>query len=272
MPYFKGWLQGLEIPVHRIEAPELSGPLRILVLSDLHFHSGIGEAGVDALTAVMRRLCAEQRPGLILFAGDFIDHDGGLPLLERFASALDPSPPKLAVLGNHDLFEYPLWHLLFFPFLRRIRRRAVDTQAIRSILRSGGIELLENGTAMLELGMGRVAVTGIDPRVRMEGLSLPPLPARGSAGFRIALSHYPVLASSCAECDLFIAGHSHGGLFRACGKARGKGAAGEAAAGGLFPRNGGHILVTRGLGSSREIPFRFGINPDIRVIILSPRD
>ncbi|MFO8009140.1 MAG: metallophosphoesterase, partial [Candidatus Brocadiia bacterium] len=72
-------------------------PLRILHLTDLHFH------GRDATKLrFLRRLATEDEYDLVLFTGDLIHSPAGLPALREAAGLFRPRLGSFGVLGGHD--------------------------------------------------------------------------------------------------------------------------------------------------------------------------
>lgn len=212
-----GWQLGpltVDRPVVRV--PGLPSRLSILHLSDLHFSPGDGPL-LDELAAVLAGLPG--RPDLVTIAGDFINEDAGLPLVERFLRLLPEGPPKVAVLGNHDFFRVPplqaLLALVSNASVFRVRR-PMDTPRLREILRTGGVDLLEHaGRTFRPAGLA-VHVTGLrQPEPRREHEAGPDVPTTPEATLRILLAHRPDVDQAYASRHhLFLGGHTHGGQVR----------------------------------------------------------
>ncbi|HHY55095.1 MAG TPA: hypothetical protein GYA08_06630 [Chloroflexi bacterium] len=83
--------------------------LRILQLSDSHFHGGKRTRREQAKIARVRALTAGMEYDLLIHTGDFIHFDGGL---ENVLDLLDAVPrPRLGafgVFGNHDYTHYAM--------------------------------------------------------------------------------------------------------------------------------------------------------------------
>jgi predicted MPP superfamily phosphohydrolase len=73
------------------------------------------------------------------------------------------------------------------------------------------------------------------------------------------------------RADLVLSGHTHGGQIDWPGLGRvllGKKARRWAA--GLYPHNGGHVYVNKGVGFGWR--FRFGVRPEVAVFTLKPAE
>jgi predicted MPP superfamily phosphohydrolase len=266
--YLKPWLEGLETPIIELRSSRVDNDITLMVMSDLHLHSGLGGRRLERLCRIIAALRETHRPDIALLAGDFIDHGSGIGMLEAPLDALngglEKKPRAFAVLGNHDLHRYALWHLLAFPFLKTLKRKPEDSDALRSLFERKGVSLLEDRGEEIRIGETLVSIFGFAPRTpRAAHISA------DSKAFRIVLSHYPEYSFDSVGEDLFVAGHTHGGYAR-IGTRRIVKKSSRGLDSGLYGRDGRFIYVSKGVGSSREVPVRFGIAPDISFIRIAP--
>ena len=202
----------LEVTHTRIPCAGLDEPLTVALLADIQ---------TDRIGAyeerVMKRVMQE-RPDLILFAGDYIQHDG------RAAHQLGSRDARLT--------------------LRRAERRRlrelferVGLAAPLGIFAVGGNTdgrgwetcfegldahvFIESGRVLARdaQGRARVLISGLDPsdssrvnaRVDRAAPEEKPAGSRSPGPLHIALGHYPNFARGRVDADLLVAGHCHGG-------------------------------------------------------------
>lgn len=107
-----------------------SRPLRIALLSDIHYGSLVSTADLSLLCSRIRT----QQPDLILLAGDLIDNSLQLVRQTDFIAQISGLQAPLgiyAVLGNHELVN-------------------ADKQEIVNFYRAGGIRVLQDETVVLD--------------------------------------------------------------------------------------------------------------------------
>lgn len=197
------------LTVTRANVPmPLHAPLKVAVLSDLHVGPYKGAAfirrAVDRTNALM--------PDIVLLAGDYLLAD-----VADASAAQDLAPLKdlhpvvgtFAVLGNHD---HGLYRTLFG--LSDVQRD--PSPDVRDILGDLGIQLLDNQNVVLEFGVDRLAVAGVDDRwvpTSDVGKALEGIPENVPV---ILLAHNPdvLLDPRSASASLIVAGHTHGGQVR----------------------------------------------------------
>jgi predicted MPP superfamily phosphohydrolase len=238
----------IETTRHTVTLP-VGAPLRIVLLSDLH---------VQARGRRERRvleIVREQRPDVILVAGDDVATRGGTPLSPDEATAVrgvlsDLRAPLgvFAVLGN---WEHWRW------------------LAHGSALEGLGVRWLVDDAAEIRPGLWLV---GLDdacasrPDVAAAFRRVPP------SALALTLMHSPApFAQVAARSPLALAGHTHGGqirlpflppLWRPPGS-------GDYVA-GWYRRGASRLYVTRGIGTS-ILPLRFLCRPEVAVIDVVPQ-
>jgi len=222
-------------------APKAMKGLRAVFASDFHLRRNVSPGPVVDLI----RSCDAD---LILFGGDFADTDDqALRLFESFRSLRAPLG-MYAAIGNNDAEAFS------------------SVPALRQALRKCGVKLLVNESVQLN----GFSIGGADEYKYGSGSAKGLF--SGRSGYRILISHYPVLSGVSA--DLVLSGHTHGGQFNALGLtpyAIGYEQIGvphsrrPAAVSGMHEIDGVRLLVSKGLGISR-IPLRIGARPEIHLL------
>ena len=217
---------------------------RAVHLTDLHLdryqprHDRIVEA-VDEL-----------KPDWIFITGDLLNVPEGLPHLFRFLAALRDIAPVFITLGNHDHYS------------------GVTIEQYADLAVQHDITLLVNDSAIIQTGVGELAIAGVDdPSLHRADLRCIPPPARHR--FTLLLAHAPNILDqmeSHHEVDLILCGHSHGGQWQIPGIPTFWLPPGCNNRIGGEHRSGEHKLyVNRGLGWS-FLPLRWNCKPEIAVI------
>lgn len=253
----------LTVTHYTLETPKLTGPIRIVHLSDLH-NRQFGPENSRLLSAV-----AAEHPDCIAFTGDLLDRRQ--PYSEasaRFVTELTRLAPVYFVFGNQEI-------------------RGGHAERLRKALTQSGVHVLDNAMDTLTVRGQTISMLGLND-FESHQLGLRPFPPcrallrhfEGAPGFRLLLSHYPhyfagyrrAYQYSRYDIDLFLAGHAHGGLIR-LPFLPGVYAPGQ----GVFPcftagfYRQGHaaMLVSRGLGNS-GLPRRIHNPPELVVLDLLP--
>jgi uncharacterized protein len=235
----------LEVSHHRLAAPGLQRPLRLVVLADLQTDA-VGEYE----RAVFRQV-RELAPDLVLLPGDYLQlparqRQAQVPALRALFEPLEPPLGIWAVGGNVDP---PGWPALF------------EGTAVATFPRSGTVTLRED--------------------LRLTGLSLadsfsPALQVPPESGvFHILFGHAPDFALGDNQAQLLVAGHTHGGQVRlpGIGPLITLSQVPRAWAAGLTRLSGGRsLVVSRGIGMERgRAPrLRFFCRPELVVLDLVP--
>jgi uncharacterized protein len=174
------------------EWPTGTPPLRIALLSDIHF--GNRAMGIERLNVIVEQVNAA-RPDMILIAGDFVVGHDAMGASERAAGLEEPlsrlNAPLgvIAVLGNHDHWTAP--------------------DAIRAALTRARITVLENRAVR----RGPVTVVGVgDVFSGQDDLERAIASSAGMGGVPIILTHSPDLVDEIQSgYRLIMAGHTHCG-------------------------------------------------------------
>jgi uncharacterized protein len=237
------WVQVRQVSIPR---PELTAPLRIVVLSDIQTDH-VGDFERDVFT---RATALE--PDLILLPGDFLQVGGRGrdPQVAAFRALLPLLQAPLGVWAVQGNAEGPRWAEELFG--------GTHVQA-RAATHSVDLGALTLSALSFADGFDRAATLA------------------GAAELHVAFAHSPDFALSAGvDADLLIAGHTHGGQVQLplIGPLITLSWVDRAAAGGRPTPLGADrwLLVSRGLGMERgHAPrLRFLCRPEILVVDLVP--
>ncbi len=193
----------LEVGRHSIKAGRLPGwgPVTLLHISDLHASHWVSLEYLDRAIS----LCVQLKPDVICMTGDYIT-GGKYNQFEpygRILKRLSQAAPTFACLGNNDGEQ------------AEAASNGANTAQIRQLLKSSGIELLDNAAREVRVKNSAVHLVGVSDRHIGECA-----PARAFAGVRpesglpvVVLSHNPDTKQVLRPYpwDLLLSGHTHGG-------------------------------------------------------------
>ncbi|MBP0958836.1 MAG: metallophosphoesterase [Oscillospiraceae bacterium] len=214
------------------DIPESFDGAKIVLLSDYHNQ---GENFCERLTDIVK----EADPDYIFITGDIIDRiRTDVDKADNFLKKVSDIAPCYLVWGNHD-------KSVSQGDLERLKTSAV----------SYGITILEGTTVRIQRGDEYISLTG-----NYYYYDYPPC----EADFNIWLNHFPENFEPIAEqtkkdgnqMDLMFSGHAHGGLIRLpfVGGVIGHNGLFPDYTSGLYEYDGSHMIVSRGLGNSGNVP------------------
>lgn len=241
--WYPGVFPGPELIELNLNAPEYMRGLRVLFFSDVHLRKNVSD---ERLHALMQQFAAAS-PDMILMGGDYAEgSDQCLRFFKAFQSLSCPFG-CYAVAGNNDF----------------------DSAAtLKATMANAGVKLLRNDAHCVDLPGGRILIGGSDDHKYGTPDTKNLFP--DEAGYRILLSHYPIMPE--CSCDLMLSGHTHAGQCNVMGITpysvgfeRGHGLLGVR---GMRQIGGMHLLVGNGIGVSR-FPFRLNAQPQIYLINFS---
>jgi uncharacterized protein len=235
----------IEITRHQISAP-LNSPIKIAHLSDLHTY------GIGRREKKMLAILEQEKPDLIVITGDLISaadgYEGCLEVLKNIHAPLG----VWVVVGNHENWTTQKMRKTYSNF--------------KTYYESAGVNFLFNSSRKIRDDLWLIGLddemTGT-PDIQTALMGVP------ENAYKICLFHSPAYFDKAAgRCDLFFAGHSHGGQVRVpflkplwlpkkC----------EDYDQGWFEQNGSKMYVSRGIGTSL-LPVRFNCRPEIAIITL----
>lgn len=244
----------IELTRYDIAVPRLPvglDGLRVLHISDLHLRPG------SELAYELPELVAGVPHDFVLYTGDFIDDDDGIPAVASILARMPRGEGAYAVLGNHDY--RPLGRSYGFN----------DVARLRAALANVGIKVLDN-TAHPVCG-GELFIAGVDdPATDRDDLAraLSGVPDGACA---LLLAHSPdiVLRLGPHRPGLILAGHTHGGQVRLpfVGPVITESRLPRAEVMGLREHHGVPTFVSRGIGYS-GLNLRFRCPAEVALITL----
>lgn len=270
-PYFIDWQeQRVEIP----GLPESWEGQRVALIADLQVGMWVDN------TWTIRRIVdglVEEKPALVLIAGDFVYHPGEDPssVIREVTRLLQPLTeagiPTYAVLGNHD-YEMPT---------KNAARNEALAAAVRSSLEAVGIEVLKNeavplASPRMDDRQDPLYLVGIGAHI--PGEDRPELALAGvpDGAPRLVMMHHPNSFAALPEgsAPLAVAGHTHGGQFRLPFMPEWSwmtfASEDEVHADGwisAYGRAGNQLYVNRGIGFS-VLPLRLNCPPEVTLFTL----
>ncbi len=259
---------------YEIEAEDISSPIRIALVTDLHSCY----YGKDQKNLV--RAIEEQNPDILLLGGDIFDDDIDDTNTEIFLREIEGKYPTYYVTGNHEYWS-----------------GTSNFSAKMDILEKYGVIILNNEFKTLEFRGQCINICGVDdPDAYMFGkgeeknsdeyLDGKPETDRNfinnlskvskvqdSGDFTVLLSHRPEYFEEYAArgFDLVLCGHAHGGQWRIPYFLNGLYAPDQ----GLFPKYAGGrydeddttMIVSRGLARETTLPIpRIFNRPELVII------
>lgn len=238
-------------------------PLKILHLSDLHL------CYPESHKLEFLKRATDQDYDLVALTGDIVENYSGLIYLESLLSRR-PRLGAYAVLGNHDYYDYHMFHKTVGRLVKRYRHPAGrrDVEPIVRALERGGFTVLRN--AARRHREARLHVVGIDyPSLHPELLN-DLVCQKGHGDLVVVLFHVPIHLDNIARvgADLALGGHTHGGQIRipGLGAIITDSELPRVSASGVFQRGQTTFHVSRGLGADPRTNIRFFCPPAATVI------
>ena len=214
------------------DIPESFDGAKIVLLSDYHNQ---GENFCERLTDIVK----ETDPDYIFITGDIIDRiRTDVDKADNFLKKVSDIAPCYLVWGNHD---------------KSVSQG--DLERLKTSAENYRITILEGTTVRIQRGDEYISLTG-----NYYYYDYPPC----EADFNIWLNHFPENFEPIAEqtkkdgnqMDLMFSGHAHGGLIRLpfVGGVIGHNGLFPDYTSGLYEYDGSHMIVSRGLGNSGNVP------------------
>jgi predicted MPP superfamily phosphohydrolase len=234
----------IEVNTVRLRTEELSVPLRIVHISDLHCDRKVRNE------PKLPRLINPLEPDLVVFTGDAVNTPDAVPRFRDTLGALKARIGKFAVRGNFDIG----------PTRERDLFKGTGFREIPT----AGFPLQKDGEVFYVAGL------------TCEGSCSIILPDGAKEGFTVFLHHYPGLveAPEMRDVDLLLTGHTHGGqvalpFYGAILTLAEHGKKYEA---GRYEVGATTLYVNRGIGmEGGSVPrVRFWARPEITVFDILP--
>jgi uncharacterized protein len=238
--------------------------LKILHLSDLHLSAPESPAKISFLQKI-----TEEDYDLIFFTGDIFENYSGI----QYATSLLTKQPRLgayAVLGNHDYYDYKLFHKTFGKVWKHYRHPSQyrDVAPLVEALEIAGIQVLRNAKVALPThGLSIIGIDypGISPaRLKEMAYSVP------KEHLLLALFHMPRKLTHMSDAGIHMAfgGHTHGGQIRVPGVGAliTDSELKRHEASGLTKRDNTLFHISRGISADPRTNFRLFCPPAATVI------
>ncbi|MBM3605859.1 MAG: metallophosphoesterase [Alphaproteobacteria bacterium] len=238
----------IEITIDRLPG-DLDG-YRILQLSDLHVSNLFPARWVAEMVAVAN----DQDADLVAITGDLVD---GTP-----AARQDDIAPLRLLRAPDGVYMVPGNHEYYF-----------DYEGWMEAFATLGLRPLANSHVVLRRGSAELGLAGVtDPVAGAHGQAGPDV-RRALAGIPndasvVLLAHQPRMARRAARAgvDLQLSGHTHGGM--AIGLRRLVASLNGGFVSGLYQVGDMQLHVSNGTGHTPGFAFRFGVPPQMTLIIL----
>lgn len=229
---------------------------KIALLSDFHYDPVFSVHPLRAAIPIVNSL----KPDLIALTGDFVTEPAIGGNRHKSAYAAEPCASLLrqmkaphglwGVMGNHDA--------------------VTDPKLVTSILRSTGIQVLDNQSVPIERAGARFWLSGVDDVLKGSSDLNATLASVPKGEATVLLAHEPDYADFAARypVDLQLSGHSHGGQVRLPFlPPLYEPALAQKYVAGLFRIGPLTLYTNRGLGTI-GLPIRFDCPPEITLITI----
>lgn len=236
---------------------------KVLHLSDLHLSEPESHK-VDFI-----RKITDADYDLIVLTGDVFENYSGL----KYAENLITRRPKIgayAVLGNHDYYDYRMFHKIVGRIIKPLRhpREKRDVTPMIEALERGGWEVLRNESRSHR--DHKLHVVGIDYPGIGKGELLKLADEAPEHHLNLCLFHVPkkLEVISSADFDIAFGGHTHGGQIRipGIGPLITDSELGRHEASGVIRRGNTTFHISRGLGADPRSNIRFNCPPAATVV------
>ena len=248
-----------EYEIKSNKIPKSFDGFKIAQISDFH------NTDCDKLKNSLVQNLKDQKPGIIVITGDFIDSrrtdiDGAIKFIKR----INNIAPVYYVSGNHEA---------------RINNY-IDLQ---NGFWQNNVKVLYNQTEIIFKNREKINIVGIDdptinkPKTDEEKTVKTAIEKASfdKQNFTVLLSHRPELFDIYAqeEIDLAFTGHAHGGQIRipflggVIAPAQGFF---PKYSSGVYQKDGSKMIVSRGIGNS-FLPFRINNRPELIIATLKTK-
>lgn len=234
--------QRLVVRRYTVEAEEITAPVRLAVLTDLH-ECDYGIEGAELLEVL-----EAEKPSAVLLVGDMFADGGSYAYGLTVMEALVQRYPTYYVTGNHEYWTN-------------------EVDRIVALVRETGVTVLDQSCEVLALNGQRISLCGVPDPYAMTYSGAPDIQTQltramaqtEQGSFTILMAHRPELAElyAAAGFDLVLSGHAHGGQVRIPLLVNGLYAPNQGwfpkYAGGEYQVGGTTLIVSRGLSTQRQM-------------------
>lgn len=236
-------------------------PISILHLSDIHFTKK------NKWKEGFFRKLEAMEPDFIFLTGDIIDHDPGIGPCGKILGRLKAKIAKVAVLGNHDYWDYRFLDSFYYVFIKSSKSAAPNQVAeLKRTLEQAGFCVLKNNSQAFEINGQRIVVGGTDDPITQKANFETTMNGMSESSLNVVLTHVldSIVDMPDGTADLVFSGHHHGGQVRipfVGGFSRDARLPMETIDGYHVVR-GAHCFASRGAGANRILFLRFFCRPE----------
>ncbi len=262
---YKIEVERIKIGSNNGKAAKAKKPLRILHISDLHLCYPESHK-----IEFLRRVTASDYD-LVFLTGDIFENLSGL----SYAQSILAKPPRLgayAVLGNHDYYDYNMFHKVFGRIVRKFRHpeKMRDVTPLVACLERSGFHVLRNQA--VKLPEHQLHIVGIDyPGIAKHKLDELVEQAEDEDSV-LVLFHLPRNLQHIADsgAHLAVGGHTHGGQIRIPGYGAiiTDSEVPRSQASGVFWKENTAFHISRGVGADPRTNIRLFCPPHATIIEL----
>jgi predicted MPP superfamily phosphohydrolase len=267
--YYAACVEATDFRLETLQVPlrGLTKSLKVLHLSDLHLCEPESKK-----VAFLEQLMDDDYD-LVLLTGDIFENYSGV----QYAPYLLSRKPRIgayAVLGNHDYYEYTMFHKTFGRVMRKYRHpeQKRDVEPMVQALLKTGYTVMRNESCQID--SEKLYIIGID----YPGISQPKLDELSASApsgyFKLALFHVPKDLNDIAKTGVGFAvgGHTHGGQIRVPGWGAliTDSELSTKQASGLFKRQETIFHISRGLSADPKSNIRLFCPPAVTLLELTP--
>lgn len=251
------WYENFTIHVTqtKLTTDKLEKPVKVALLSDLHGQS-FGSKNISLLNKIDKEM-----PDLIAVTGDMFtsNDDAGKQVALDLIAELATRYPVYFVPGEHD-----------------------NKIAFFDALQQAGVKVLRYEQEEIELGGGRVVITGIDNMYYSGSFDLNnAFDAPNQDAYQILLAHIENFSAFAAwGADLSLCGDTHGGIiqlpflgpvnYNGMWFPELNGVKDEVYDRGLFKQGNASLYVSAGLGNY-PYPVRLFNRPELAILTITPK-
>lgn len=231
-------------------------PLTLIHLTDLHGRTRY-------LNCSLHRLLTRWKPDIVCVTGDLVQHSGQLARLMEEIAKIEAKHGIFFVPGNYEREEIRGWQKRLYT--------AAELAACKKQWQSQ-MTVLENEESLIKIGEALIRVYGFDNSTYGNERYAAHRDEQ-RADWTVFLAHSPNIISLIYEkgihADLLLAGHTHGGQVRVCGRTFG--AYKHFHVGQKKDKLVGLFSISRGLGTAK-IPLRLNCFPEITVYLVNQNE
>ncbi|NNJ89167.1 MAG: metallophosphoesterase [Eudoraea sp.] len=226
--------------------------IKVIQLTDLHIRE------IKSYHKWIARKIAKEKPDLLFFTGDSIDRPRQLVLLEYFLSLIPLEIPKIVIMGNK---EYD---------------GKVTPAMYKELFGKYNGKLLINDSLKLTIGKRQINIVGIDDLLNGIPDYEKAIQNIDSSISTIVLNHCPQYRDTIDNLNqglkvnlkLVLCGHTHGGQVQFFGKEFFKPGGSGKYLNGWYKSEQSLMYVSKGIGTSRILPIRFGSRAEAPIFYL----